>query len=57
MRISLRVLWIMPGVCGKFKVLAVTSAGYPLILRGCGPDLAVRATHFAEFPNSEVWVG
>ena len=47
----------MPGVCGKIKVLVVASAGYPLILRGCGPDLTVGATGSANFPKSEVWVG
>ena len=39
----------MPSVCGKIKVLAVASAGYLLILRGCGPDLSVGATRSAEF--------
>ena len=39
----------MPSVCGRIKVLAVTSAGHHLILRGCELDLSVRATRFVEF--------
>ena len=33
----------------EIKVLAVASAGYPLILRGCGPDLTVGARRSVDF--------
>ena len=35
----------------EIKVLAIASAGHHLILRGCGQDLAVGATPFADFLN------
>ena len=35
----------------EIKVLAVRSAGHHLILRGCGPDIAVEATRYADFLN------
>ena len=40
-----------PVCVAEIKVLAVASAGYPPILRGCGPDLTVGATNSAEFLN------
>ena len=35
----------------EIKVLAVASAGHHLILRRCGPDLAVGATRSEDFLN------
>ena len=40
-----------PVCVAEFKVLAVASAGHHLILRRCGPDLTVGATHSADFLN------
>ena len=53
-RISLRVLWIMPGVCGKIKVLAVASAGHHPILRCCGVDGLNARSHFTRNSNHVV---
>ena len=41
----------------EIKVLAVASAGHHLILRGCGPDLTVRATCSAGFLNPKCGCG
>ena len=38
-----------PVCVAVIKVLAVASAGYPPILRGCGPHLTVRATRSGDF--------
>ena len=40
-----------PVCVAEIKVLAVASAGYPHILRRCGPDLVVGATRSADFLN------
>ena len=40
-----------PVCVAEIKGLAVARAGHPLILGGCGPDLAVGATRSADFLN------
>ena len=41
----------MPGVCGKIKVLAVTSAGHHPILRICGVEALNARIHFTRESN------
>ena len=62
-RISLRVLWTMPVVCGKNQGIGGRKCGVLLISRGCGLDLMVGATQSEEFltprcgwGNRDLWI-
>ena len=56
-RITLRVLWIMPGVCGKNQGIGGHKCRAPPNSAGVWARLIGWSHAFRRVPNSEVWVG